>query len=359
MVRVRWSLVLGLLSVAALLLGGCRLVTAPTGPAVAAASAVSVTPTATAVAADTPAATAVATATPVVAAFPTVTPASALVTLSASAQFTADRQMAINKQIAAKLATAWNDQDYDGLGALLDAGATINNPGLPDLHDGESYVERARTVHAVIPNYRLTYDDVLAEGDQVLARETFAGKIGPTSFTYTGMLLLQLKDGKVVDLYEISDELAVRKFLGDVPNDQKNDNFGWQDGPPKPPAKAGGGDPARNKEIVRQWWEGDAAAQKALAAPGFTSYNPWSSAAHSYTDRTEIMAQLQAAFGDLKFQVEGPLIAEKDRVGVRFALANDRVSLPGIAVYRIAEGKVAEEWILWANTTLYSALNGN
>ena len=71
------------------------------------------------------------------------------------------------------------------------------------------------------------------------------------------------------------------------------------------------------------------------------------------------MAQLQAAFGDLKFQVEGPIMAENDKVGFRFTLANDRVSLPGIAVYRIAEGKVAEEWMLWANTTLYSALNGN
>ena len=29
------------------------------------------------------------------------------------------------------------------------------------------------------------------------------------------------------------------------------------------------------------------------------------------------------------------------------------------AVYRITDGKVAEEWVLWANTILYSALTSN
>ncbi len=223
-----------LMAVAASLLGGCRMLASPVAPAGAAAS--------TATAAPAP------------------------------APLAAIEQMA-NKLVLERLATAWNKQDYAGIGAMLGEGAAINNPGLPDLHDGNSYVERARTIHAVIPNYQLAYDEVLTEGDQVLARETFTGKVGPTSFTYTGMLLVALKDGKIVDLYEISDELAVRKFLGDIPNDRENANFGWQDGARKP--SAGGGDLVLNKEIVRRWWEGDAAAQEALAAPDFTYHNPW------------------------------------------------------------------------------------
>ncbi len=71
------------------------------------------------------------------------------------------------------------------------------------------------------------------------------------------------------------------------------------------------------------------------------------------------MAQLQAAFPDLKFKIEGPIIAENDKAGLRFTLAGNGLELPGIAVYRLADGKVAEEWLLWANTTLYSALNAN
>lgn len=320
MVPVRWIFVVSLMGAAASLLGGCRMLASPTTPVVPAAL-------------TAPAGTAAA---------------------PANAPVAAIQQIA-NKLVLQRLATAWNKQDYAAIGAMLGEGAAISNPGLPDLHDAESYVERARTVHAVIPNYQLTYDDVLAEGDQVLARETFTGKIGPTAFTYTGMLLVALKDGKIVDLYEISDELAVRKFLGDVPNDQKNANFGWQGGAGKAPA--GAGDLLLNKETVRQWWEGDAAAQEALAAPDFTYHNPWAGAERTYGDRVRVMQEIEAALGDLKFEVVGPMVAENDKVGFRFTLAGEGLALPGIALYRVANGKVAEEWILWANTALYSALN--
>ena len=333
MVRVHWIFVLSLLAVAASLLGGCRrLEGSAAGGAVPAALVDPTVPGATTVTTDT---------------------------VAAGANAAPSQSVVANKLVAAQLATAWNVQDYAAIGALLDPSATIDNPGLPDLHDGESYVERARTVHAVIPNYQLTYDDIVAEGDRVLTRETFKGKLGNTSFTYTGMLLLQLKDGKIVDVYEVSDELAVRKFLGDIPNDQKNANFGWQDGAHKPAADTGAGDLVKNKEIVQQWWEGDAAAQGALAAPDFTYHNPWSPEARTLADRTRIMQEIAAVFPDLTYESEGPIIAENDKAGFRFTLRGAGLELPGIALYRIANGEVAEEWIVWANTTLFSALNSN
>lgn len=333
MIPVRWVFVLSLLAAAASLLGGCRtLQGSAAGGVVPAALVEPAVPTATAVTTDT---------------------------VAAEASAAPNQSVAANKLAAAQLATAWNVQDYAGIGALLDTSATINNPGLPDLHDGESYVERAKTVHAVIPNYQLTYDDIVAEGDRVLTRETFKGKLGNTSFTYTGMLLLQLKDGKIVDVYEVSDELAVRKFLGDIPNDQKNANFGWQGGADKPSADSGAGDPEKNKQIVQQWWEGDAAAQGTLAAPDFAYHNPWSPEARTLADRTRIMGEIVAAFPDLTYEIEGPIIAENDKAGFRFNLAGTGLELPGIALYRIANGEVAEEWIVWANTTLFSALNSN
>lgn len=352
---VRWISVLSLMFVAASLLGGCRLVEAPAAPPVTPAAAVvqsiSTAPTVQAVrsvAASQAAPTAVSTALP-----PVVPTASAL---------------AANKQAVEQFAAAWNTQDYAGMGTILDAGAVVANPGLPDLQSAQDYIERAKTVHAVIPTYQLTYTDVLAEGDLVLAREAFTGKIGPTPFTYTGMLLLVLQDGKIVDLYELSDELAVRKFLGEIPNDQKTANFGWQDAPDKTPAKptaepsAGTVDLVENKQIaqkiVEQWWAG-AAAEQTLAAPDFTYHNPWSPEARTFAGRAQTMAQLQAALGDLTFELAGPIVADHDKVGFRFTLTGDRLALPGIAVYRIAGGKVAEEWVLWANTTLYSALNTN
>lgn len=318
MVARRWILVLSFLAGTAMLLGGCRRLEGSAGDvAVPAAFA--------APAAAIPAATTV----------------------------------AANKRVVEQFATAWNTQDYDAIGTMLDPAAAIDNPGLPDLHDGKGYVERARTVHAVIPNYQLAFDDIVAEGDHVLARETFRGKLGNTGFTYTGMLLLQLKDGKIVDLYEVSDELAVRKVLGDIPNDQKNANFGWQGGAGKPPAAASAEELEKNKQVVREWFEGDAAAQGALAAPGFAYHNPWSPEARTLADRNRLMQEIQAAFPDLKVEIVGPIIAEGDRAGFRFLLTGAGLELPGLALYRVANGEVAEEWLIWANTALFSALYTN
>ena len=129
----------------------------------------------------------------------------------------------------------------------------------------------------------------------------FAGKMGSTPFDYTGMLVLQLKDGKIVDLYEISDELAVGKILGEITNDQAEREL-MSGRIRRLSPRCGAGDPAQNKQIVQQWWEGDAAAQQALAAPDFAYHNPWSGAAHTYADRAQLMAQIQAAFPDSKFE---------------------------------------------------------
>jgi predicted ester cyclase len=306
MLPMRWSFVLSFLLAAASLLGGCKLVEAP-GTSV------------------------------------TVSPA--------------NEQLAANKQIVEQLATAWNEHDYDSIRATLDANTAVFNPEVPAMYDAKSYVDLAKYINMIIPSYQVTNEDVIAEGDRVVARQTFTGKMGSTPFDYTGLLLLQLKEGKIIDLYEISDELAVGKIVGEIPNKEQKASFGWQGAKVKPPATVG--DPAQNKQIVQQWWEGDAAAQQALAAPDFMYYNPWSEAAHTYADRTQIMTQLQTEFPDLKFAIEGPIVAENDRVGFRFMLAGERVKLPGAAIYRLANGKIAEEWILWANTSLYSALGNN
>jgi predicted ester cyclase len=44
------------------------------------------------------------------------------------------------------------------------------------------------------------------------------------------------------------------------------------------------------------------------------------------------------------------MIAEDDKVAVRFAISNrrsgnDRVSVPGILIYRVAENKIVEHWM--------------
>ncbi len=69
--------------------------------------------------------------------------------------------------------------------------------------------------------------------------------------------------------------------------------------------------------------------------------------------------------------VEAPVLAVDDKVGFRFTAtgvnsgpflglepSNEAMSWPGVAIYRIADGKIVEEWILWSLANLYYKIAG-
>ena len=117
--------------------------------------------------------------------------------LSKAATSPANQQLAANKQVVEHLARAWNEHDYAAMGAALDENAVVFNPVVPDMYDAKSYVDLAKYVNMIVPTYQVTNEDMIAEGDRVVTRQTYAGKMGSTPFDYTGVLMLQLKDGKI------------------------------------------------------------------------------------------------------------------------------------------------------------------
>ena len=44
------------------------------------------------------------------------------------------------------------------------------------MYDAKSYVDLAKYIDMIIPSYQLTNEDVIAEGDRVVARQTFTGR---------------------------------------------------------------------------------------------------------------------------------------------------------------------------------------
>ena len=79
------------------------------------------------------------------------------------------------------------------------------------------------TNRTAFPDVNLVIHDLIAEGNQVAVRWTFTGThrgefmgVAPTGkqVTYRGMSILRIKDGKVVEIEDIANELAILRQLG-------------------------------------------------------------------------------------------------------------------------------------------------
>ena len=78
----------------------------------------------------------------------------------------------------------------------------------------------------VYPDIHLTVDDVIAEGDKVVARNTVTGThrgefmgVGPTgkSVTYNEIFIFRFADGRVVETWGVVDVYAQMKQIGVLP----------------------------------------------------------------------------------------------------------------------------------------------
>ena len=80
-------------------------------------------------------------------------------------------------------------------------------------------------LYCAFPDYRLTIDDMVADGDRIWLRMTCTGTneggfMGPPNgraFKITVMDVLRLKDGKVVEHWGVPDRFAVMTQLGLLP----------------------------------------------------------------------------------------------------------------------------------------------
>ncbi len=93
--------------------------------------------------------------------------------------------------------------------------------------DIEAAKEYVRSVSASLGSIRLTFPDILADGDQValhwrveaIHTGEFLG-LPPTGkpLTYSGIALLRLVDGKIVEDIAYWDNLAILEQLGAMPD---------------------------------------------------------------------------------------------------------------------------------------------
>lgn len=102
-----------------------------------------------------------------------------------------------------------------------------HNPALPaDVSGAQGVKQFAQMLRAAFPDYRLTNDDTIEAADRVVVRWTHRGThdgeflgIAPTGreVVITGIDIFRIDDGKLAELWQVTDQLGLMRQLGAVP----------------------------------------------------------------------------------------------------------------------------------------------
>jgi steroid delta-isomerase-like uncharacterized protein len=106
----------------------------------------------------------------------------------------------------------------------------VEHPGLPGAASGVAgFKQFVAMVGAAFPDLHVTVEDLIAEDDKVAARVTvsgthrgvFLGTIQPTGkyVTWTGIDLIRVAGGRIVERWSQRDLLGLMQQLGVVPSD--------------------------------------------------------------------------------------------------------------------------------------------
>jgi steroid delta-isomerase-like uncharacterized protein len=133
-----------------------------------------------------------------------------------------------NKNIVRRLVDeVWNKGNLSVADELFAPTYAHHDPSTPDVGRGpESEKKRATLYRTAFPDFRLTIEDLMAEGETVVARWSCRGThkgdlsgIAPTGkqFTISGLSYVRFAGGKMVEGWINWDALGLMQQLGVVP----------------------------------------------------------------------------------------------------------------------------------------------
>jgi steroid delta-isomerase-like uncharacterized protein len=137
---------------------------------------------------------------------------------------------ASNKAAFGRFHEAANSGDIEFLAKTIDdfvaPDAVIRTPLPIDATGAELLKQVWAMLFRVYPDIHLTVDDVIAEGDKIVARNTVTGThqgefmgVGPTgkSVTYNEIFIFRFADGRVVETWGVVDVYAQMRQIGVIP----------------------------------------------------------------------------------------------------------------------------------------------
>jgi RNA polymerase sigma-70 factor (ECF subfamily) len=139
-------------------------------------------------------------------------------------------QEAANKAIVTRFENALSSRDWDVISRTIDdlvePDALIRSPIPTESQGAEKLKEIFSRLHRAYPDLQVTADDLIAEGDKVVARNTctcthqgeYMG-IAPTgnTVTYNEIFIVRIVDGRIVETWGVVDVLSQMKKLGAIP----------------------------------------------------------------------------------------------------------------------------------------------
>jgi steroid delta-isomerase-like uncharacterized protein len=282
-----------------------------------------------------------------------------------------------NTAVALQIYAAVNS-DLDLLDNLYSPGTIDHNPA-PGQGPGFQGVKQSfQLLKMGFPDWKVTWYDVLAEGDYVVAygigRGTHTGVlygIPPTGkpAAAVGTNVFRFENGKVVERWETLDIFGVLTQLGLLPptNGLVTATTPLPDEPPVhlgTLAVVAKTDPATleaNRTLVQSFYDavnaGDMAAIDQLVAPDIVNHQPPVGAPDGIEGIKQWAQARRTGFPDGQFTVE-IAVAEGDKVAVSLLFSGTQqgefAGLPpsgaqadgvrALVVWRVADGKLVETW---------------
>jgi predicted ester cyclase len=120
---------------------------------------------------------------------------------------------------------AFNGGNLDVIGELIHPDLVYHSPD-GDIHGLEGARQLVIAMRSDFPDFHVTADDVLAEGDKVVVRFTDSGtyeggEFGATAMgkrvTWTGVDIFRIADGKIIEGWGVGDMLGLMRQLGVYP----------------------------------------------------------------------------------------------------------------------------------------------
>ena len=128
-----------------------------------------------------------------------------------------------NKAVARRGYEAINQNNLDALDEVVASDITDNDPAPGQAPGLEGVKQYFSSLHAAFPDVRMDVEEMIAEGDKVVARVSVSGThrgefmgIAPTGnrVTIKGIDILRVADGKMVEHWGKFDDLGMMQQLG-------------------------------------------------------------------------------------------------------------------------------------------------
>jgi predicted ester cyclase len=139
-----------------------------------------------------------------------------------------------NKAVIRRLVDAWNTGQTEGLDKLIAPDYMRHRRGTTKQRESgpEWYREGMTGIRAIIPDWLMTIDELLADGDKVIWRLTASGTLvgadktpwgAPVPATgnkvsFTGILISRIADGKIAEEWWETGLLTYYQQVGAIPS---------------------------------------------------------------------------------------------------------------------------------------------